>query len=130
MLARQAFFIQPSASPMAGTAIRVSAGALALVLVARYRGTLRSAFQSVREPVLLRNLAGGVITGPVLGMLFFVGAMKLQPAGIVTTITFMSPLLIIPIGMLRFGTRLEPRALLGGAIALGGVVLLGLNPGA
>jgi len=127
MLARQAFFVEPDANPLVGTAIRVGSGALVLFIVARYRGSLNSAIRSVQPRVVAKNLLGGVLTGPVLGMLFFITAMKFQPAGIVTTITFMSPLLIIPIGMIRFGTRLDMKTLGGGAIALGGVILLGLN---
>ena len=127
MLARQAFFIEPSVNPLVGTAIRVGSGALVLLIAARYRGSLNSALRSVRPPMVAKNLLGGVLTGPVLGMLFFITAMKFQPAGIVTTITFMSPLLIIPIGMIRFGTRLDLKTLGGGAVALGGVILLGLN---
>jgi drug/metabolite transporter (DMT)-like permease len=102
---------------------------LVLASFAGLRGWLGTAFTAARNPQVARRLLAGTVAGPVGGMLFYVAALKYQPAGIVATITFMCPLLIIPLGTWRYGTRLGLKVLLGGAVALAGVVFLGWDPG-
>jgi drug/metabolite transporter (DMT)-like permease len=72
-------------------------------------------------------LLAGVVFGPTLGMLCYIAALKSAPAGIVTTITFMAPLLIIPIGARLYRTRIGWAALAGTLLSLAGVILLGLG---
>ena len=69
----------------------------------------------------------GILFGPLLGMLCYVAALKSAPAGIVTTITFMAPLLIIPIGAFVYGTLISAAVVLGTCISLAGVALLGIG---
>jgi drug/metabolite transporter (DMT)-like permease len=60
-------------------------------------------------------------------MLCYIGALKSAPAGIVTTITFMAPLIIIPVGAKLYGTRITAATVLGTALSLAGVAFLGLG---
>jgi drug/metabolite transporter (DMT)-like permease len=60
-------------------------------------------------------------------MLCYIAALKSAPAGIVTTITFMAPLLIIPIGARLYGTRIGWAAAAGTGLSLAGVALLGMG---
>lgn len=127
VLARKAFLSQPDLDPVLATAVRLGAGALGLWSYARARGPLRPALGSWTEKRTLRLLLGGTLFGPTLGMLCYIAALKAAPAGIVTTITFMAPLLIIPIGAGIYGTRIGWAALAGTAFSLAGVALLGLR---
>ena len=62
-------------------------------------------------------------------MTCYIGAMKYQPAGVVVTITFMTPLLVMPLGAWYYGTRISLRMVTGAVAALAGIALLGWNPG-
>lgn len=127
VLARQAFKSHPELDPVFATTVRVGAGTAALWGYAFWKGPIRPALGAWRGPKALKWMAAGVVCGPVLGMLCYVAALKHAPAGIVTTITFMAPLLIIPIGAVAFGTRVSPATVWGTALSLAGVVLLGLG---
>lgn len=129
VMARQAFLAQPDLSPLYATTLRIAAAAAAMAAAARWRGDGPRALEGLRKPRVLPRLLLGTLCGPILGMTCYIAAMKHQPAGIVTTITFMTPLLVMPLGAWRYGTRVGPRLLLAVLAALAGVVLLGLNPG-
>jgi drug/metabolite transporter (DMT)-like permease len=128
VIAREAFLRDATLSPIFATAVRVGAAAAVIAAIAGVRGTLREGFGTLRNRYVSRRILMGTLVGPVLGMIFYVGAMKYQPAGVVTTITFMTPLLVMPLGAWHYGTRIGGRALLGAGAALAGVLLLGWNP--
>ncbi len=128
VMAREAFLSDAALSPLYATTVRVGAGAIAIILIARARGGLMTGWKSVRVPHVLPRIILGTFSGPILGMTCYIAAMKFQPAGVVTTITFMTPLLVMPLGAWRYGTRPSGRMLAGGLAALIGVILLGWNP--
>lgn len=64
------------------------------------------------------------ILGPVLGVSFFQWALKTTPTGIVLPIVALTPLTIIPFSTWFEGERPSVRSLLGGALAVAGVVAL------
>ncbi len=127
VLARKGFQSQADLDPIVATTIRIGSGTLALWAFARWKGPLRPVLGRWTEKRTWKLLAAGVLFGPLLGMVCYVAALKFAPAGIVTTITFMAPLIIIPIGAKLYGTRITAAALCGTALSLGGVVLLGLG---
>lgn len=127
VLARKAFLSQADLDPVLATAIRIGAGTAGLWAYARSRGPWRPALGNWTEKRTLRILLTGVLFGPTLGMLCYIAALKSAPAGIVTTITFMAPLLILPIGARLYGTRIGWPALAGTALSVAGVALLGLG---
>lgn len=125
VLARHAFLAQPSLDAVEATSIRVGAGAVILWIAAAFIG-LPAGLKRWREPEVMKRMAGGTLAGPILGMLCYVSALKFTASGIVTTITFMSPLLVIPLGAWRYGTRVTRRAAVGTLFSLIGVIFLGL----
>jgi drug/metabolite transporter (DMT)-like permease len=127
VLARKGFLSQGDLDPVLATAIRIGAGTAGLWAYARSRGPWRPGLGAWTEKRTLRILLAGVAFGPTLGMLCYLAALKSAPAGIVTTVTFMAPLLIIPIGARLYGTRIGWAALAGTALSLAGVLLLGLG---
>jgi drug/metabolite transporter (DMT)-like permease len=127
VMARQAFLGRPDLDPVLATAIRVGAGTLGLWAYARAKGPLRPMLGNWSERRTLILLLTGTVFGPVGGMLCYIAALKFAAAGLVTTITFMSPLLIIPTGARLYGTRVSAGAWCGTALSLAGVVFLGLG---
>lgn len=126
VMVRHVFLAQPDLSPLYATTVRIAAAALALLLYASFRRDLPAILRGVRVPRVLPRLLAGTLSGPVLGMTCYIAAMKFQPAGVVVTITFMTPLLVMPIGAWHYGTPIGPRMLAGAAAALLGIVLLGI----
>ena len=127
VMARQAFLGQANLNPLMATAIRIGSGAAALWIYARASGPLGPVLGAWREPKVLRLLLVGTFFGPLVGMVCYLAALKYAPAGVVTTITFMAPLLIIPIGAKVYGTRVTPGAIVGTLLSVAGVALLGLG---
>lgn len=127
ILAREAFLSQPDLDPILATAIRIGCGAMAVWWLARARGPLGPLLAGVRQPKVLKLLLFGTAFGPVAGMICYLAALKYAPAGIVTTITFMNPLIVIPLGAWHYGTRIGTMAVAGTAVSLAGVLLLGFG---
>lgn len=125
MLARKAFLSEADLDPGVATLIRIGAGAAALWTFAALKGPLPKGVGSWKFPPTLWFLCIGTLFGPLAGMSFYVAALKSAPAGIVTTITFMVPLLIVPIGARVNGTPVGKAALAGTVVSLAGVILLG-----
>ncbi len=129
VLAREAFLRAPDLSPLDATVVRVGAAAALIFAIAGARGLVPRSFATLRDPWIRKRMLLGTLVGPVGGMSLYVAAMKYQPAGVVATITFMTPLIVMPLGAWHYGTRFEPRTLIGAAAAVAGIALLGLNPG-
>lgn len=127
VLAREAFLSQADLDPLVATTVRIAAGTAVLWAYARAMGPLGPTLGDWTRPKVLRLLVAGTLFGPVMGMLCYIGALKFAPAGIVTTITFMAPLLIIPVGARLYGTSITTATVWGTALSLAGVALLGLG---
>jgi drug/metabolite transporter (DMT)-like permease len=124
VMARQAFLAAPEIDPVLAAAIRVLSAAIVLCVVAAFSGSL---FKAVRQlqarPVLLR-VSMGALSGTVIGMVFYISALKYTPAGIATTLSGLSPMLILPIIALRYRVRIRKEAIIGTIIAVGGVAVM------
>lgn len=62
------------------------------------------------------------LAGPALGVAFFQWALQTTPSGIVLSITAMSPLAVIPLAFWLDGDRPGWRSLVGGILAVAGVI--------
>ena len=71
-------------------------------------------------------VALNAFTGPIVGIIFFQWALATTPAAIVQSIVALTPVTVIPLAWWLEGDRPRPRSLLGGVIAVGGVILLGV----
>ncbi len=127
VLAREAFLNQPDLDPVLATAIRITSATVVIWIFARTQGPLATVLTGCRAPTIIKLLLAGTLAGPVLGMICYISALKYAPAGVVTTITFMNPLIIIPLGAWHYGTRIGILAILGTALSLAGVLLLGFG---
>jgi drug/metabolite transporter (DMT)-like permease len=73
-----------------------------------------------------RYMFGNALLGPVLGVSAYQWALATTPSGIVLPIVATTPLVIIPLTYWFEGDRPSRRSLIGGVVAVGGVVALTL----
>ena len=66
------------------------------------------------------------LSGPTLGVACYQWALSRQPTGIVMAVTSLTPLAVIPIAWHFNGERPSRASLVGGAIGIAGVIVLGL----
>jgi len=69
----------------------------------------------------------GTAVWPLGGMLCYVTALSMTPAGLCSALASASPLFVLAIAAIRFRKAPTPFALLAGIIAVGGVALLMLK---
>ncbi len=124
---RKAFLSAPDLDPIFATTIRIGAAALitsiAIIISGKLPFMLRQ-FPLVRTTT--GSLIGGTLCGSVLGMLCFIGALKSTPAGIVSALSSLSPLLVIPIVVIYYKSKIPIQAIIGTCVAIIGVIVLSL----
>ena len=82
--------------------------------------------QNPGVPTLVWVLING-LSGPCLGVAAYQWALKHEPTGVVLSVTSLTPVAVIPISRWIDGDRASRRSLIGGAVAVAGVVALALN---
>lgn len=105
--------------------IRNFGGLLAFILYSTFFS--RRFFNDIkvlRNGKLLGLLVFAAISGPVLGMSSQMLALTLAPVGIVTAISQISPVLLLPIDKFVFRRRLSAASVAGTLISIAGVVML------
>lgn len=109
---------------LAATQIRLIAGIVGYILLVTIRnkwGEIRAAFQ--HKDALLKISSGAVI-GPFIGVTLSLVALQYTATGIVSSITTISPVLIIPFSIMVFKEKVTPKEVLGAFVSIAGVVLL------
>ena len=124
VLARQAWLSSPGLDPVVATAVRVTVSALALAATAPFWPAARRAFGKLRVGGATLPLVAGTVTGPVTGMVFYLAAFRYAPAGIAVTLSSLSPVLILPLVVVLYKTRVRREAVIGAFIAVSGVALI------
>ncbi len=105
--------------------VRISAGMLVLWTWTLLSHSLTLTADALRaHPKALGIIAVGVLIGPVIGVSLALYALKTVPVGIATTLSSLSPILLLPIGHWIFKERITPRAILGTILATAGVIWL------
>jgi drug/metabolite transporter (DMT)-like permease len=124
VLTRQAFTSQPDLSTLAATTVRVGSAAVILWIVPLVSGTAGRVASHLADPHVRSRIAIGTIAGPLLGMSCYVAALKYAKAGTVSTLSSMSPIMIIPLVAWRYKTRVRKRAVAAALVAIVGVALI------
>ncbi len=105
--------------------VRISAGMLVLwTWTLLSRGLVPTADALRAHPKALGIIAIAVLIGPVVGVSLALYALKTVPVGIATTLSSLSPILLLPIGHWVFKERITHRAILGTIVATAGVIWL------
>jgi drug/metabolite transporter (DMT)-like permease len=113
-----------SYDPFAATQIRVIAAILGFTVVITAAKKWGKLYYSLRDRKSMGQVTVGSIFGPFLGVSFSLLAVQHTASGIVSTITAISPILIIPVSVIAFKEKVLPREILGACITIAGVVLL------
>jgi drug/metabolite transporter (DMT)-like permease len=111
-------------SPISANLIRVSAGALALLLYFGATGRLRGALAGLRDAHATAFIGLGAVTGPVLGVVLSLVAIAKAPMGVAATLMSLSPVILLPVSRFGFKEKVGGHAILGTLLALAGAAAL------
>jgi drug/metabolite transporter (DMT)-like permease len=114
-------------SAISATHVRVSAAALALVVLSLGQGQLQAHWARMKDRAALLEITAGALTGPVLGVTLSLVAIAHAPIGVASTLMSLTPVLLLPVSYFLFKEKITFRAILGTLVALLGVVLLFLS---
>ena len=125
---RRAFQSDTSLDSILAALIRVGSAAVMLWMIPLVRGNVVRTASHLLEPSVRLRLISGTATGAFGGLLFYVMAFKYAPAGVVSTLAAMSPLLVIPIVSLRYRTWIATPIVIATVTAIAGVALIVWKP--
>lgn len=111
-------------SPISANYIRVTAAALAITAISLLRGKMRTDFLKMKDMKALMQISSGAFTGPVLGVILSLVAIRYTQIGIASTLMSLSPILLIPVGYYFFKEHITFRTIGGTIIALSGAIWL------
>jgi len=113
-----------SYNPFAATQIRLIAAFIGFTIIITVRHKwpeIRAAFDNRKA---IGEIALGAIFGPFIGVTFSLLAVQYTATGIVSSISSVSPVLIIPASITIFKEKVMPKEILGAVISIIGVILL------
>jgi drug/metabolite transporter (DMT)-like permease len=110
--------------PLLATTLRVGASAAILWIFPLVRGRAGKVIATLKDGDVRKRLAIGTLLGAFLGMICFISAFKYAPAGLVSTITATSPLVILPLVAWRYHVRIGWGLVVAGVVAVVGVGLI------
>jgi drug/metabolite transporter (DMT)-like permease len=110
--------------PLLATTIRVGCSAAILWTIPLARGRAGKVVPHLKDGDVRKRLFVGTLLGAFLGMICFISAFKYAPAGLVSTITATSPLVILPLVAWRYHVRIGWGLVAAGVVAVVGVGLI------
>ncbi|MEG0772199.1 DMT family transporter, partial [Clostridium sp.] len=111
-------------NPFGATQIRIIAAIIGFSIVItiwKKWGELKTA---IKDKNALKQISLGAFFGPFIGVSLSLLAVQYVPTGIVSTITSLTPILVIPASIFIFKEKVLPREIIGAIISLIGVSLL------
>jgi drug/metabolite transporter (DMT)-like permease len=111
-------------NPFAATQIRIIAAIIGfsiVITIVKKWGNLGVAFKDLRA---MKNITIGSFFGPFIGVSLSLVAVQHTSTGIVSTITSITPILLIPTSIIIFKEQILPREIVGAIITIIGVTLL------
>lgn len=124
VLMRKAYMSGHDLNTIVATAIRIAAAGAFVVILSLVSGKIKGAVKAVPSRHAFGRLTFGTILGPISGMLFYVASLKFAAAGIASTMSSLSPVLIIPITAWRYKSAFNWPALAAMSVAIAGAVLI------
>lgn len=111
-------------NPFAATQIRIIAALVGFCIIITVSKRWKEIAASFQDKIAIRNISIGSFFGPFIGVSFSLLAVQHTSTGIVSTITSISPILIIPASIMIFKEKVLPKEIVGAMICLIGVSLL------
>ena len=113
-----------SYNPLAVTQIRIIAAVIGYTIIITLRSKWKEIIDSFKNKKAMWQIAAGSVTGPFIGVVLMLIALQHTATGIVSSITSISPIIIIPASILIFKEKILPKEVLGAFISIAGVILL------
>ncbi len=110
--------------PVSANVLRISAGLLSISLMQIISGEFTADFKKMKNTKLFSLLSFAALAGPVLGIILTLQALSLAPAGIVTTLMQMSPVILIPLEYIVFRRKPGILKTTGAFLSVSGAALL------
>jgi drug/metabolite transporter (DMT)-like permease len=110
--------------PFAATQIRIIAGIIGFSIVITVSKNWSKLFAACKDSRAMKNISIGSLFGPFIGVSLSLLAVQHAPTGIVSTITSITPILIIPISIIVFKEKIFSKEIFGAIITLIGISLL------
>lgn len=111
-------------SPVAATQVRILSALVGFIIFVLIFGKTAELLKTVRDFKSLKMIAIGSIFGPFIGVGALLYALQHTKAGVVSTISSLTPVLIIAPSMIFLKKRVTISEVAGACIAVGGVGLL------
>ena len=113
-----------SYDPFAATQIRIIAAIIGFSLVITVSKNWGKLFLAFKDKRAIKYISIGSVFGPFIGVSLSLLAVQHASTGIVSTITSITPILLIPVSIIVFKERILPREIVGAIITLLGISLL------
>ena len=113
-----------SYNPLAVTQIRIIAAVIGYTIIITWRSKWQEIKDSFKDKKAIWQIAAGSVTGPFIGVVLSLVALQHTAAGIVSSITSISPIIIIPACIFIFKEKVLPKEILGAFISIAGLMLL------
>jgi len=111
-------------NPFAATQIRVIAAIIGFSIVITFSKKWGSLFIALKNNSAMKQISIGSFFGPFIGVSLSLLAVQNTATGIVSTITSITPILIIPLSVIMFQDKICPKEIYGAIISLIGISLL------
>ncbi|MCB2308373.1 DMT family transporter [Clostridium estertheticum] len=113
-----------SYDPFAATQIRIIAAIIGFSIVISVLKKWSELIVAVKDRRAMRYISIGSLFGPFVGVSLSLLAVQHASTGVVSTITSITPILLIPVSIIVFKERIAPREIFGAIITLLGISLL------
>ena len=114
-------------NPLAATQIRIIAAFISFTVLITLRKKWPEIRAAFKDRKALGSIAVGAVLGPFIGVTLSLAALQHAPSGIVSSLTSLSPILIIPFSVGVFKEKVLPKEILGALISIIGVIILFLR---
>lgn len=109
-------------SPSSSTQIRMICALVVFIIFLSIKKQWGKIFHTLKNKQNLLFILGGTVTATV-GITFLVAALNLGNAGVISTISSTSPIIIIPISHFVFKDKIKIKEILGACISVFGIAL-------
>lgn len=113
-----------SYDPFAATQIRIISGIIGFTVVFMFMKKWDKLKEAVKNKEAAKYLALGSLFGPFLGVSFSLLAIQYTTTGVSSTITSITPVLIIPLSIYVLKEKVSPKEIMGAVISVIGVSIL------
>ncbi|MBU3156479.1 DMT family transporter [Clostridium estertheticum] len=113
-----------SYDPFAATQIRIIAAIIGFSIVISVLKKWGELIVAVKDRRAMKYISIGSLFGPFVGVSLSLLAVQHASTGVVSTITSITPILLIPVSIIVFKERIAPREIFGAVITLLGISLL------